>query len=163
MGLGLGVSGVAAQDLRDPTQPPLAMRPPVVAASGAAPQGAEDALPGLSDGTAVVLREGTPYLAYGTRLYGVGQKIEGFRIERISETEVWLRSPTELRKLTRFADVKRTVVRATPEECVMAPPAPTASAAARAKSKAARTAKSISKSPISPVAPDAALCAGAKP
>ena len=50
-----------------------------------------------------------PYLVDGTRLYGVGQKLGAFRIERISETEVWLRNGKELRKLPRFAGIQRKV------------------------------------------------------
>ena len=90
---------VHAQDGRDPTQMPRQAQPSV-------------AVPDSSDltsreGMAVVVREGIPYLVDGTRLYGVGQKLGTARIERITETEVWLRSGKTLRKLPRFAGIVR--------------------------------------------------------
>jgi hypothetical protein len=56
---------------------------------------------------AVLIRDGKPYLVEGTRLYAVGQKIGGYRIERISETEVWLRGSDGLRKVPRFNGIQR--------------------------------------------------------
>jgi hypothetical protein len=38
----------------------------------------------------------------------VGQMLGGERIERISETEVWLRAGTHTRKLALFEGVQRT-------------------------------------------------------
>jgi hypothetical protein len=59
------------------------------------------------DGVAVVVRDGKPFLVSGTRLYGVGQKLGTYRIERITETDVWLRNGSELRKEPRFAGITR--------------------------------------------------------
>jgi hypothetical protein len=89
-----------AQVQRDPTTPP----PEALATPGGAGASSQ---PWGSDGMAVVVREGKPYLVSGTRLYGVGQKIGAFRITRISETEVWLKSGTELRKLPLFSGIVR--------------------------------------------------------
>jgi len=89
-----------AQALRDPTQaPPGAVAGPEGASASDGPLGDE--------GVAVVVRNGKPMLVQGTRLYGVGQMLGKFRIERISETEVWLRQGGDLRKFPRFAGIQR--------------------------------------------------------
>jgi len=78
-----------------------------------APNGSEVApasdLPWGDEGVAVVRRGGKPYVVSGTRLYGVGQKIGDYKIERISETQIWLRKGSELRKLPLFAGIERKV------------------------------------------------------
>ena len=147
--------------LRDPTLPPVSMRAPAVTASGAvgAEGGAvvEDRLPGLDDGAAIVWRAGVPHLVYGTRLYGVGQKIENYRIERITETEVWMRGPSGLKKWTRFADIQRKTVLPLSDECAVAPAAAAPVAAASAPAKA-RSKRALHKSsaPAMPAASAAA-------
>jgi hypothetical protein len=55
----------------------------------------------------VVVRDGKPLLVVGTRLYQQGQQIGLFKIERISETEVWLRNGKEVHKIARFAGIER--------------------------------------------------------
>jgi hypothetical protein len=87
---------------RDPT------RPPAGAFTQAPPPGeaAKPALPEV-DSAAVVVREGKPYLVSGTRLFAVGQSIGPYKIERIGETEVWLRNGKELRKIQRFSGIER--------------------------------------------------------
>lgn len=134
----LMASTLHAQALRDPTQPP--------AMAGMGPEGSVTADAPLGDGgVAVVVRDGKPFLVSGTRLYGVGQKLGQFRIERISETEVWLRNGADLRKLPRFAGVQRSVSKPA-EQCGTQP----------AKSvKSSKTSSSTS--------PKAAPCAGAQP
>ncbi len=105
LGLALvaGVTGARAQPARDPTQPPPG------ASSAAAPEPAArvsaiDAAP-----VAVVVREGRPYLVVGTRLYAQGQKVGDSLIERITETEVWLREGKTLRKKPVFPGIERRV------------------------------------------------------
>jgi len=89
-----------AQALRDPTQAPPGATP--------GPDGAPVSdLPFGDEGIAVVVRGGKPFLVSGTRLYGVGQTLGKFRIERISETEVWLRQGSDLRRIARFAGIQR--------------------------------------------------------
>ena len=102
----LACAHVAAQQ-RDPTQPPMA--PGVQAEHGGASPG--------DLGLTVLVREGKPYLASDTRLYAVGQTVGGYRIERISETEIWLRKGKELQKIARFNGILRRAAapeRATP-------------------------------------------------
>jgi hypothetical protein len=89
-----------AQSLRDPTLPP--------AAAGLAATG-----PGASNEQAamgVIVRDGRPYLVADTRLYAQGEKLGKARIERISETEVWLREGGVLRKVPQFAGIQRHTV-----------------------------------------------------
>jgi len=108
--LALACAGVAAQQ-RDPTQPPGAQAVP-----GA--QAAEHGGPALGAlGLTVLVRNGVPYLASDTRLYAVGQTVGGYRIERLSETEIWLRKGRELQKIARFNGISRRAAapeRATP-------------------------------------------------
>ncbi len=126
-----------AQALRDPTQPPPISAPGpdgVPAADGAMGE----------NGMTVVVRGGKPMLVQGTRLYGVGQMLGGFRIERISETEVWLRKGSDLRKISRFAGIQRSESRAA-TDCAVAPKKSTKSSP-----------------PSSSTSPRAAPCAGAQ-
>jgi hypothetical protein len=90
--------------MRDPTEPPpsaglagLAGGPIVAPPPG--PLGGQPA--------AILVRNGKPYLVVGTRLYARGQMIGAARVERITETEVWLREGGVLRKLPQFAGIER--------------------------------------------------------
>jgi hypothetical protein len=105
-GLALWVSlSVNAQDLRDPTMPPPE--------SSAGPAGTVASPLGV-DGMTVIVRNGKSYLVVGTRLYAPGQKVGPLRVERITETEVWLRDGQELRKVPRFSGIQRRAVAAAP-------------------------------------------------
>lgn len=95
---------VHAQDVRDPTRPPPGASVPVLEAAKV------DGSSAPLDGTAVVVRDGKLYLASGTRLYAVGQQIGPHKIERITETEVWLRNGTQVQKIQRFEGVQRRAV-----------------------------------------------------
>lgn len=93
-------SNALAQPLRDPTVAPAAAG----MAGSAGPQTEEI----LKTGSISVLkREGANYLMIGTRLYGVGQRIGPARIERILETEIWLREGGQLQKIQVFSIVQR--------------------------------------------------------
>lgn len=107
-----------AQTLRDPTQAPLEQ--PV--AIGGMVGGLDP-----SAGVTVLVRAGVPYLAVDTRLYAVGQKLGTARVERITETEVWLRDGGALHKLPRFVGVQRSTVSPTSnpvDTCPKAAPKP---------------------------------------
>jgi len=102
------ISTVAgAQTVRDPTQPP-----PLVAANGLNEAGQPAAV--QSGSVAVVVRQGVPHLLVGTRLYAKGQKVGLARIERITETEVWLREDGVLHKVQVFGGIERRASVATP-------------------------------------------------
>lgn len=90
---------VCAQDSRDPTRPPST----VAASPGASAAPAELG----SSGFTVIVRNGKPFLAVGTRLYAPGQKIGALKLERITETEIWLLDGKELRKIPRFPGIQR--------------------------------------------------------
>ncbi len=99
----LVVLDVDAQALRDPTQVPWATpMAPAVAPGSVAAQPPIDA-----GHVAVLVRDGTPYLLWGTRLFGVGQRLGAARIERITESEIWLREAGNLRKVRVFQGVER--------------------------------------------------------
>lgn len=106
--LGLVLTGAwltgSAQTLRDPTVPP--------AAAGVAPNETTGAPE--EAGMTVIVRDGRSFLAVGTRLYAPGQRFGDTRVERITETEVWLREGRTLRKVPRFAGIQRRAVTTLP-------------------------------------------------
>lgn len=120
----LACTGALAQDQRDPTRAPAL--PSAAGAADGAP-----ALPVSPGNTSVVMREGKPYLVVGTRLVAVGQNVEGFRLERITETEVWLRQGKALHKVARFGGIERRAVVA----CQNTAPAPGASSNGKAAAR----------------------------
>lgn len=102
--MALAMTGLwaVAQDLRDPTVAP-------VAASGMASPAA--ASPWGSEGMSVIQRDGTSWLVVGTRLVAPGQKVGAWVLERITETEVWMRDGKTLRKVPRFSGIQRSEAR----------------------------------------------------
>lgn len=90
-----------AVPLRDPTQPPAAFGSPVRSVR----------LPiELLRPEQLVTIGGVIYLVWNGRRYRVGDTIEGARLERISESEVWLKSAGTVRKLPVFAGVEKRAV-----------------------------------------------------
>lgn len=114
-----GASGAA---LRDPTLPPAGLG--IDAVTGDAQGGAPQGLAGAS----VVVREGKSFLLAGGRLVAPGQMVDQYKLERITETEIWLRDGSGLTKLPRFAGVQRS---AAATRCPVAAAAPAAPAAAK--------------------------------
>ena len=96
------VGAVLGQGQRDPTVAPAA------AGIGAAAQGAEAGRSEIG-AEAIIVRDGRLQLVNGSRVYSRGQKIGAARIERISETEIWLREGGVLRKVARFPGVEISV------------------------------------------------------
>lgn len=94
---------IQQQTLRDPTVAPLGV------SSGEGADGVSTAvdLPLRLNGSNVVVRNGKPMLVVGTRLVSPGQTVESYRLERITETEIWLRDDSGLTKVPRFAGVQR--------------------------------------------------------
>ena len=126
--------GAATLPLRDPTMAPNAVGSDTVGsdvANGGMP------LPLGGSGSNVVVREGKSYLVVGSRLVALGQTVENYKLERITETEIWLRDASGLTKVARFAGVQR---QATPTHCPTAKPAPkkTAKKAVKAKPRQAQ-------------------------
>lgn len=105
--LGLGclvaLQQVEAQGLRDPTVPPPA--------TGLSASPMEARVPDFgSDAFSVIVRDGRPFLVQGSRLYGQGQQVGQTRIERITETTVWLREDGVLRKESLFPGIQLRVL-----------------------------------------------------
>lgn len=93
-------TSATGQALRDPTVAP--------AAAGMSGSGEARHDESLSSGSiSVMTRDGVHYLMHGTRLYATGQRIGTARIERISETEIWLRDGGQLQKIPVFNGVQR--------------------------------------------------------
>ena len=102
-------SPIAAQSLRDPTSPPPAA---VLNTSRVA----ETLLDMESGAFTIIVRNGLPHLLIGTLLYAQGEKIDQVLIERITETEIWLRERTVLHKKSLFPGVHRSA--AAPAICM---------------------------------------------
>ena len=92
-----------AQSLRDPTLPPIE-----AGLASTLPSG--KALSAEASAMTIIVRNGRPNLVVGTRLYAQGQQLGKARIERISETEVWLREGGVLRKISQFTGIQRRTV-----------------------------------------------------
>lgn len=96
--LGTHALGGHAQTWRDPTAEPPQM--------GSVPAG--EGAPGSDvSSLSVIVVDGRPHVIMGTRLYAPGQKLGQARIERITETEIWLREGAVLRKVPRYQGVER--------------------------------------------------------
>ena len=87
-----------AQPLRDPTQPPTAYSAPV---------GTARVAPDTFKVEHLVVVDGVRYLVWNSRRYAVGAIIDGARIERISEHEVWLRRADGVRKIPLFSGIEK--------------------------------------------------------
>jgi hypothetical protein len=98
-----GAAGAEPAALRDPTEPPLAY--------SAKPGGAR--IPSDSFRPEhLVSADGKRFVVWKSRRYGVGDSIQGSRIERIEESEVWLRSDGNLRKLSVYGGIEKNPARA---------------------------------------------------
>lgn len=93
---------LAAQDGRDPTVAPGETG----TVGSATPIGIE--------GMTVLVRDGKPFLVVGTRLYAVGDKVGMMRVDKITESEIWLHDGRSEIKVPRFAGVERTAVQTNP-------------------------------------------------
>jgi hypothetical protein len=93
-----GSAAAQATPLRDPTQPP--------AAYGAQPVPERDAIGGFRPQHLVTV-DGQRYLVWQGRRYRVGDSVQGARIERIDDTEVWVRTHEGVRKLPLFAGIEK--------------------------------------------------------
>lgn len=96
-----GLTPALAQE-RDPTEPPAQVFGAAGGVTSTSPKN-----PWGNEGTAVVVRDGKSYLVVDTRLYAPGQKVGPWRIERITETEVWLKDGAVRRKVPRFDGIER--------------------------------------------------------
>lgn len=112
-----GLAPALSQE-RDPTEPPAQAFSSAGGATNANPKN-----PWGSGGTAVVVRDGKSYLVVDTRLYATGQKVGAWRIERITETEIWLKDGAVRRKVPRFDGIERRVAATQPHAATSGPKA----------------------------------------
>jgi hypothetical protein len=96
--------GLQAQPLRDPTESPITAEP---TPSSSAQSTSNNTPFGKEGASSVMVRNGVPYLVVDSRLYAKGQKIGAYTVERISETEIWLRQGNTLLKTPRFTGITR--------------------------------------------------------
>ncbi len=89
-----------AQSLRDPT-----LAPPSV--TGAAQPKSYAAAKPDSQVLSVMVVDGRPFVMAGSRLYAPGDKLGQATVERISETQIWLREGKQLRKIDLYSGVQR--------------------------------------------------------
>ncbi|MDR7267506.1 hypothetical protein J2X20_000135 [Pelomonas saccharophila] len=91
---------------RDPTAWPPALRSAMAAASAAS---AASGVEAVTDNAIrqVVFAGGRAYVVQRGRRYGVGEQLEGARIERITEQAVWLREAGQLRREPLYAGVEK--------------------------------------------------------
>lgn len=113
LGTALTALPAAAQNapaLRDPMVPPLAIARP------AANPGAADVAPEPPPTPQQLLTiEGRRYVVDGRRRLGVGDALGGTRIERITDSAVWVRDGNTVTRLPFYGGVvKHTVVNAPP-------------------------------------------------
>lgn len=91
---------------RDPTAWPQALRSAMAAASAAS--SASGVAPSADNAVRqVVFAGGRAYVVQRGRRYGVGEQLEGARIERITEQAVWLREGGQLRREPLYAGVEK--------------------------------------------------------
>jgi hypothetical protein len=64
----------------------------------------------------VLVRDDKPYLMVGARLYAPGDKVGSWRVERITERDIWFHDGSALIKVPRFAGIERKTI-ATPSTC----------------------------------------------
>jgi hypothetical protein len=100
---------------RDPTAWPPALRSAMAAASAAS--AASSVEPADSAIRHVVFAGGRAYVVQRGRRYGIGEQIEGARIERITEQAVWLREAGQVRREPLYGGVEK---RPPPEAAVAA-------------------------------------------
>lgn len=102
----LAAAPVLAQDGRDPTALPAALRSAIAAAEAAsAPASGVEA----PDNTIrqVVFANGRGYIVQRGRRYAVGEQLDGARIERITEQAVWLREAGQVRREPLYRGVEK--------------------------------------------------------
>lgn len=121
--LAAAAAHAADEAARDPTAWPPALRSAMGAASAASTaSGAEPADNAIRQ---VVFADGRAFVVVRGRRFGVGEQLDGARIERITEQAVWLREAGQVRREPLYGGVEKR-----PE-----PPPKAASGAKKSKEK----------------------------
>jgi hypothetical protein len=104
LALCFGSTLVNAHSQRDPTVPPPFSEAELAAIASETSIGIE------SGDITIVVRNGLPYLVIDSLFYTEGDTIGPVRIERITETDIWLSEAGILRKLSMFSSIQRRTV-----------------------------------------------------
>jgi hypothetical protein len=91
---------------RDPTAWPPALRQ-ALAASRAASQAGGESVPGPAPIQQIIRRDGRAFVVVAGRPYGVGELLDGARIQKIDEQSVWLLEGGRVRRETLFSGVEK--------------------------------------------------------
>lgn len=94
----------ADEPARDPMAWPPALRSAVAAAQAASAGGAEAPDNAIRQ---VVFSNGRGYVVVRGRRYGVGEQLDGARIERVTEQAVWLSESGRLRREPLYGGVEK--------------------------------------------------------
>ena len=99
----------AADDAaRDPTAWPPALRSAIAAATAASAASAAAGTDPVDNAIRqVVFANGRAYVVQRGRRYGVGELLDGARIERITEQAVWLREAGQLKREPLYGVVEK--------------------------------------------------------
>lgn len=90
---------------RDPTAWPPALRSSLATAQAAsAASSAEAGEPAVRQ---VVFADGRAYVVHRGRRYGIGELLDGAKIERITEQAVWLREAGQVRREPLYGGVEK--------------------------------------------------------
>jgi len=96
----------ADEPARDPTAWPSALRSAMAAASAASAASSAAAAPDNAV-RQVVFAGGRAYVVQRGRRFGVGEQLDGARIERITEQAVWLREAGQVRREPLYGGVEK--------------------------------------------------------
>lgn len=99
--LAMGAGGANGEGTphRDPTQPPQGYGAPAAVVQ-------KDPTEAFKP-EHLVMVDGQRYLMWQGKRYRVGDTLQGARIERIEESEVWLRNDRGLRKLSLYPRIEK--------------------------------------------------------
>ncbi|MBW8843855.1 MAG: hypothetical protein JF607_02605 [Burkholderiales bacterium] len=95
----------ADESARDPTAWPPALRSAMAAASAASAASAVE--PSDNAIRQVVFVNGHAYVVQRGRRFGIGELLDGARIERITEQAVWLREAGQVRREPLYGGVEK--------------------------------------------------------
>ncbi|CAM3835212.1 hypothetical protein [Roseateles saccharophilus] len=97
----------ADEPARDPMAWPPALRGAVAAAQAASAASAPGGEAPDNSIRQVVFSSGRGYVVVRGRRYGVGEQLDGARIERVTEQAVWLRESGQLRREPLYGGVEK--------------------------------------------------------
>ncbi len=108
LGLAMALPAQAGDEAaRDPMAWPVALRSAVAATQAASAASAAVGDPSERAIRQVVFSNGRGYVVVRGRRFGVGETLDGARIERVTEQAVWLRESGQLRREPLYGGVEK--------------------------------------------------------